>query len=553
MSHLRVIIVLASILALNLSGFAQQRVHPPEGRELDHVHVRFRWQPLKGLLGNYFLQVVEDNGQPDPFTGNPAVVFQQVLGGDPRTVVTDGLEFGKAYAWRAIALVAPLPGVRAATPTHRFTTKTLPSFAPVITVTRPPGAGPVQPGVTIFNRRIGGNPLPGGLGYLVGVDEDGEYVWFYEYAARRVTDARQVEDGHFYWLMGSPVDAPNPGRAVEMTLYGDVIWISPGGEDDPYVHHECSRMPNGNGLVLTYEHRTFPGMVPSDWRGDRIIEYDRHTHEIVGEWNSFDHYSLVDHQLSGPGGDWTHGNSATFNPLDGCVYYSARHISRVTRIDWATKQVVYNMGWDLPSGDATFGDNLFSYQHAPQLLPNGNMVLFDNGNYLFPLTDPRQSAAIELAFDDPDNPTSAQVVWRYDLVDDLGDPWLSPFLGDADRLANGNTLLTDGPDTALYEVDANSQLVWKIKVGVSFPDGAIYRAERIDSLVKDTPGDIDDDWDLDMHDLAVLQNHFDGPVPGFPEKLSDTDGNGSLDVDDFDHFFRWMSGPPNFLPQIPNE
>jgi hypothetical protein len=179
-------------------------------------------------------------------------------------------------------------------------------------------------------------------------------------------------------------------------------------------------------------------------------------------------------------------------------------------------------------------------------------MLFDNGNQHMPLTDPRQSAAIELAFDDNSNPTSASVVWRHDLVDDQGAPWLSPFLGDADRLPNGNTLFVDGPDTAIYEVDANADIIWKIKVGESFRSGAIYRAERIDSLVKDTPGDIDDDWDLDLHDLAVLQNHYQLSSLGFPEKLGDTDGDGALTPSDFDHFFHWMSGPANHLGQFPN-
>ena len=552
MSQLRLVLALISLGVLAGPNHAQNRVHPIEGQELDHIHTRFRWKPLENTIGSYFLQVVEDNGAPDPFAGNTPVVATLVPGSDPRIVITDGLEFGKSYAWRALALVEPLPGVRVATPTHRFTTKALPSFTPVVTVTVPPGAGPVQPGITLFNRRIGGDPPPGAFGYLVAVNEQGEYVWFYEYDARRVTDARQLEDGRFYWLMGSPHDAPRPGRAVEMTLNGEITWISSGASDAPYVHHECMRMPNGNAMVLTYDRRTFPGMTPSDWRGDRIIEYERHTHEVVGEWSSFDDIQLTDYQLSGPGGDWTHGNSATFNPLDGCVYYSARHISRIVRIDWATKDVVYQMGRHYPSGDVDFGDGLFDYQHAPQLLANGNMVLFDNGNQHMPLTDPRQSAAIELEFDDPSNPTSATVVWRHDMVDDQGNPWISPFLGDADRLPNGNTLFVDGPDTAIYEVDANADIVWKIKVGESFPSGAIYRAERIDALVRDTPGDVDDDWDLDMHDLAALQNHFEAATLGFPEKLADTNADGALDDSDFDHFAHWMTGPANHLGQFPN-
>jgi hypothetical protein len=89
-------------------------------------------------------------------------------------------------------------------------------------------------------------------------------------------------------------------------------------------------------------------------------------------------------------------------------------------------------------------------------------------------------------------------------------------------------------------------------VGDPFPTGAIYRAERIDSLVEDTPGDVDDDWDLDLHDLADFQNNYGGPAVDFPARLSDTNDDGALDAADFDHFFFWLSGPANFLGQFPS-
>jgi len=547
----RLLVLLALSVALGIPALGQDVIRPAEGQELDHIHTRFRWKAFDDLVGGYFLQVFEDPGVGSPIAPGNLAIQKAIPGVDPRMILKEGLEFGKSYAWRVLALIGPAPGMRRSSPIHRFTTKALPTFLPVITVTRPPGAGPMQPGLTLFNRRIGGDPLPGGKGYLIAVDENGKYVWFYEYAPRRITDVRQLDDGRFYWLMNAGPNSSEVGRAVEMTLDGQVTWISPSGQGTLHAHHEVSRMPNGNGLLLTFDKREFPGLTPSYWEGDRIVEVERHTKEVIGTWSAFDHYSMADYFQSGPGGDWTHGNSATFNELDGSVYYSARHLGRITRIDWATKTVVYNMGFDYPSGDATFGHGLFSHQHAPQVLSNGNLLLFDNGNYLLPQSDPRQSAAIEFSFNDPVAPTSTQVAWRYDLVDDLGDPVFSAFLGDADRLANGNTLITAGPNVLIYEVDANSQLVWKIKVGTGQPYGSMYRAERIDSLVKDTPGDIDDDWDLDLRDLAMFQNHFQSAVTGFPQKLSDMDSDGVLDNADFDLFFNWMTGPANLLALLP--
>ncbi len=540
---------LVSLLALSAVG--QEMVRPLEGQVLDHIHTRFRWKPIDGLIGRYFLQVVEDNGSQNPFQGTTPSVSMIVPGRDPRIVITDGLEFGKNYAWRVLGLVPPLPGRRFATPVYRFSTITIPDYADDLVLTVPPGAGPMQPGLTMFNRRIGGNPAPTSNGFLVAVDENGEYVWFYRYDSRRLTDARQQEDGRFFWLLSGGEDSPLPGRMVEMTLDGLTTWLSPGDPSALYPHHECSRLPNGHLLTMVFEHRNFPGMTPSDFLGDRIIEMDRHTYEVRGEWNTFDHFSLGDLQSQFSADDWTHGNAAVYNEADDSVYFSARHLSRITRIDWTTKNVVYSLGADFPSGHTVAGAGLFTFQHAPEIQPNGNILLFNNGNFDEPLTDPRQSSAVEIAVNDPLNPTAATVAWRYDMVDDIGDPVFAPFLGDADRQPNGNTLMVAGPNGLIYEVDSASQLVWKLQVGSPFPDGAVYRAERIEKLVVDTPGDVDDDWDLDMHDLASLQNHFQTQLTGYPEKLGDTNADGTLDDSDFDHFFFYMSGPASLLNQFP--
>jgi hypothetical protein len=114
------------------------------------------------------------------------------------------------------------------------------------------------------------------------------------------------------------------------------------------------------------------------------VIFRRSDNEIVWDWNTFDHYSVLDYDqtlfdTSAEIFDWTHGNSAIYNGDDNSVYYSSRHISRVTRIDFETQETVYHMGFDMPSGDTDFGDNLFSTQHAPALQPNGNILLYDNG------------------------------------------------------------------------------------------------------------------------------------------------------------------------------
>ena len=53
------------------------------------------------------------------------------------------------------------------------------------------------------------------------------------------------------------------------------------------------------------------------------------------------------------------------------------------------------------------------------------------------------------------NPPTATKVWEYRLVqEDLITPAYGPFVGDADRLPNGNTIISEGPTGLIVEVDS---------------------------------------------------------------------------------------------------
>jgi hypothetical protein len=478
--------------------------------------------------------IVQDDGSPDPFATDPAAVMtRQVDGAEPRLVVREGLEFGRSYAWKVIgrpaAGRAPQEG-----PIWRFTIEPLPDILPELRVSRP-DPGEMQPGLTLFNVR-GFFTFEGGLALVV--DENGNVVFFRHRPdiAIGIGYIERMESGRLTMLRGLATGIGM--RATEETLDGQILWQSPGGRG--YApHHDVQLMPEGDLLIILRDRFTHPSGVA--WTGDRLIVLNRQTMEEMWSWRARDHFSLLDGEAVNPR-DWTHGNAAFYHPPHDSIYYCVRHLSRITRIDYATGEIVYNMGRDQPSGETDFGHGLFSFQHAPELLPGGNMLIFDNAN----LSNPRHSRAVELAFDDPDAPTAATEAWSYTPVDDAGAPIFSPAGGDVDRLPNGNTLITASRETTVFEVTADGRLVWKLEI-IDFPmAGPPYRSQRLASLIVDAPGDSDGDGDLDLHDLAGLQIAFGSPENGelqFPESLSDYDGNGVVDGHDVDRFSHWMSGP----------
>jgi hypothetical protein len=301
------------------------------------------------------------------------------------------------------------------------------------------------------------------------------------------------------------------GRAYIMTTTGRICWQSP-EEQELRCHHEASPMPNGNVLTILYETRG-----PLDWLGDVFVEFDRNTNEIVWSWSVWAYFSTADFDPE-EDTDWTHANAVVYNPDDDSVYISCRHLNRITRIDYQTGDILYNMGFDMPSGDVDFGDNLFSFQHAPQLLPNGNMMVYDNGNRrdnIIQTPETGVSKPIELAFDyDPETgiPVDTSIVWEWEV------PEYTPFVCDADRLPGGNTLVCTGPANATHEVAPDGSVVWEMNHD-GF--GLVLRTERISALVLDVSPDSDGDGVADMIDNC--------PDWANPDQ-EDCDGDGFGDV-----------------------
>ncbi|MCA9568983.1 MAG: hypothetical protein KC656_14135, partial [Myxococcales bacterium] len=87
-------------------------------------------------------------------------------------------------------------------------------------------------------------------------------------------------------------------------------------------------------------------------------------------------------------------------------------------------------------------------QHDPSILPDGHMLLFDN----IGLGDGR-SAVRELTV------PMMEEVWSYRASEE--NPFFSRFCGAAQRLPNGNTLISESGVGRVLEVDPAGKVVWR--------------------------------------------------------------------------------------------
>ena len=278
-------------------------------------------------------------------------------------------------------------------------------------------------------------------------------------------------------LAGLLLAAPRSARgAMEIgTNFWDVGW---GGErlwECPVSnHHHIHRNPEGNYVFLTHDRRPsgkFGGKVLT---GDQIVEWDPRTNSLVWQWHLFDH-----HEPEADRGDYSHSNTIEPDPRDDSLIVSCRNMNQLVKVDRRTGEIKWRLGaggdFEMPPAD------LFYHQHSPELQPNGNILLFDNGTGRPGGEGGEFSRALELRVDE--RGMKAEAVWSYRHSPDL----YCPIWSDADRLPNGNTLVTfgtrtEGDTTRYVEVAPDGEVVWEVEIA---PSGwGTYRAERI---LRDVP------------------------------------------------------------------
>ena len=199
----------------------------------------------------------------------------------------------------------------------------------------------------------------------------------------------------------------NTGTKINFDL--DFLWSAPTPEIQVDMH-EFKQISNGN--YMGFQNVYAVGPIPSDnfmteafqgigyqadgitpefpWFGQKIVEWNS-DYEVVWSWNPFNHFTMDDFENGGTwwyslnegSYDWMHSNAFHFDEEESVIYVSHRHLSRISKIAYPSGEVIWNMG--LPAEYNTGENNIctdlgFSFQHNIQLLDDGSLLFFDNGN-----------------------------------------------------------------------------------------------------------------------------------------------------------------------------
>ena len=337
------------------------------------------------------------------------------------------------------------------------------------------------------------------------------------------------------------------GSVREYTWDNKFVWEVQFVGAETHQHHGIDIMPNGNILVTAWDYHSLddalamglnPELVDIELKDhpyllpDRIVEIDRSTGEFVWQWDTWDHLvqdrdpalpnygAIAEHPRridinyhywfsrgesprpnTKGGGDWTHSNSVDYNPALDQVALSVWTFDEFWIIDHgaSTEEAAGSAGdllyrWGNPftyqQGDPKADRQLFK-QHDVQWieagLPGaGNILLFNNRHR--GTGEEEYSSVMELKLPlrsdgSYDWEREAEVVWSY-----AADGFYSRFISGAQRLPNGNTLITEGESGRLIEVRSDGEVVWEfvnpisesglIRQGGPVEDNALFRVRK---------------------------------------------------------------------------
>jgi hypothetical protein len=251
-------------------------------------------------------------------------------------------------------------------------------------------------------------------------------------------------------------------------------------------NHEFQVLEDGHAFIIAQEFLAIDMTVyDPDYSpyatvfGTVIQEFDENK-TLVFEWRSFDHVEIPEawhENLAGGYIDFMHTNALEIDK-DGHILASHRHLDQITKIDRNTGEFIWRLGG--MNNEFTFINdaNKFSYQHDIRRIANGNITLFDNGNW----NPDAYSSAKEYQLDEVNK--TATLVWSYSRANDNGNYHLYFAMGSVQRLANGNTFINWGwrgnaDHPSITEVTPDGEIVWELHL-TSTKNMVAYRSHKYD-------------------------------------------------------------------------
>jgi hypothetical protein len=231
---------------------------------------------------------------------------------------------------------------------------------------------------------------------------------------------------------------------VKLDWGSNIIWTLEG-----VFHHDVTVDADGLIYSLTRREINFTASPPARSILDNCIVTINPDGKQVGEL-CFSELAARDENLlrlmAGKEGDVFHSNTLEIIPRDvdlgggvifnkGDLLFSLRQMNTIGVIDLAKRRIVWR-----------WGEGVLDSPHQPSLQENGTILVFDNGKHR------NETRLLEM------DPASGRIIWEY-----KGKPpadFFSSVMGGAQRLPNGNILVTESMKGHVFEIAPSGATMW---------------------------------------------------------------------------------------------
>lgn len=339
-------------------------------------------------------------------------------------------------------------------------------------------------------------------------------------------DLVQVDwEGNITWKFNNNEFVEDEGEKPEWMARQHHDYQREGSSVGYYSPNDKPLINSGNTLILCHKNLINLDISEKLLLDDKIIEVNWEG-AIIWEWNASEHF----HELGfdegaknilardpnmrpagGGMGDWLHINSMSllgdnkwydngderFNPEN--IIWDSREANILAIISKKTGKIVWKIGPNYDTSNELQKLGWIIGQHHVHLIPKGlpgegNILIFDNGGWAgYGVPNPasptgRQNVKRDYSRILEINPITLEIIWQYTpkeagFIEPLDSSrFYSPFVSSAQRLINGNTLITEGSDGRIFEVTKDYEIVWEYinpyKNNEKFSMNMVYRAYR---------------------------------------------------------------------------
>lgn len=340
---------------------------------------------------------------------------------------------------------------------------------------------------------------------IIQVDWDGHIVWKIDHIDKLKINGEETwvsRQNHDYEREGSSTGYYAPGQEA-YSDHGRTIFVS---HEALYDHKISDKRLlddkivevdwDGNVTWTWYPHEHFDEFGFREAQKNALFRnpFAKNPNNILGNYLCINSLSWV-----GPN-HWYEEGDERFHPEN--IIVDCRNVNLMFIISRETGKVVWKLGPDFEENEqvkklgAIFGQHHFHM--IPKGLPGeGNLLLFDNGG-ASGVGEPTPegpegrniasrgySRVIEF------NPVTLELIWQYGAEEagyfpfTDGFRFFSSYISSAQRLPNGNTLITEGADGKLFEVTPEHEVVWEYidpyeaNIGGKYRMNQVFRAYRV--------------------------------------------------------------------------